>query len=397
MDSENDNCMISIENLTKLYNGVCVLDIPELHIMEGETVGIVGNNGAGKTTLFRALLDLIRPTSGVVFSEGIPVQNSDHWKTYTGSFLDESFLLDYLSPEEFFSFAGSLYGKSEADIQAFYLNMSGIFNDEILDKNKYIRDLSKGNQKKTGITAALIGQPKLLILDEPFTHLDPSSQIRLKQMLLQLNRENGMTMLISSHDLNHVTEVCNRIVVIDKGKIVRDLQTDTHTRVELEKFFTMNIAYFASGCFWGTEYHFMKANGVTATTVGFMGGHLHHPTYEQVCTQTTGHLETVEVVFDPLQTNYESLVKLFFETHDFCQTDGQGPDIGPQYRSLIFYQTEEQRKVAEKYIEILKEKGYQVATELQEASAFWKAEDYHQQYYAHKGALPYCHTYKKIF
>ena len=156
-------------------------------------------------------------------------------------------------------------------------------------------------------------------------------------------------------------------------------------------------AYFASGCFWGTEYHFMKAQGVEVTAVGFMGGHVDHPTYKQVCTQTTGHLETVEVLFDPRCTSYEWLVRLFFETHDFCQTNGQGPDIGPQYRSVIFYINQEQKEVAEKYIELLRKRGYPVATTLAPASTFWRAEDYHQQYYEHKGSAPYCHTYRKIF
>jgi peptide methionine sulfoxide reductase msrA/msrB len=160
---------------------------------------------------------------------------------------------------------------------------------------------------------------------------------------------------------------------------------------------TLDTAYFASGCFWGVEYHFMKAAGVNATAVGFMGGHVDHPSYQQVCTQTTGHLETIEVVFDPSMTDYESMLKLFFETHDFCQRNGQGPDIGPQYRSFIFYRNQAQKEMAEKYVEILKGKGYQVATELQPASTFWKAEDYHQQYYEHKGTAPYCHAYRKIF
>ncbi|GHT00266.1 hypothetical protein FACS189421_12140 [Bacteroidia bacterium] len=158
-----------------------------------------------------------------------------------------------------------------------------------------------------------------------------------------------------------------------------------------------NKAYFASGCFWGTEYHFMKANGVIATAVGFMGGHTVHPTYKQVCTGEAGHLECVEVTYDATQTNYENLVKLFFETHDFTQTDGQGPDIGPQYLSCIFYNNEEEKAIAEKYTGILETKGYRVATKLQPVSVFWKAEDYHQQYYEHKGAQPYCHSYRKIF
>lgn len=156
-------------------------------------------------------------------------------------------------------------------------------------------------------------------------------------------------------------------------------------------------AYFASGCFWGTEYYFMRAKGVKSTTVGYMGGHKDHPTYKEVCTGTTGHVETTEVVFDPAVTSYEEMVKLFFETHDFTQTNGQGPDIGSQYLSVIFYVDDAQKAMAEKYIAILTEKGYLVATKLRKAPVFWKAEDYHQEYYDHKGGTPYCHVYRKIF
>ncbi len=156
-------------------------------------------------------------------------------------------------------------------------------------------------------------------------------------------------------------------------------------------------AYFASGCFWGTEYYFMKAKGVSHTAVGFMGGHVDNPSYEQVCQKNTGHLETTEVEYDISKISYEELVKLFFETHDFTQTNGQGPDIGPQYLSCIFYTTNEEKEIAEKYIEILEGKGYKVATMLKPAFTFWKAEDYHQQYYEHKGTKPYCHVYKQIF
>ena len=163
---------------------------------------------------------------------------------------------------------------------------------------------------------------------------------------------------------------------------------------ELQK---VETAWFASGCFWGTEYHFSKAKGVKETTVGYMGGHVEKPTYKEVCTGTTGHLETTEVVFDPTKTSYEEMVKLFFETHDFSQTNGQGPDIGSQYLSAIFYANDAQKAVAEKYIKILTEKGYKVATALLPATRFWKAEEYHQDYYDHKGTTPYCHIYRKIF
>jgi peptide methionine sulfoxide reductase msrA/msrB len=167
--------------------------------------------------------------------------------------------------------------------------------------------------------------------------------------------------------------------------------------MKMEKETDIRKAYFASGCFWGTEYYFMKADGVDATAVGFMGGHVEHPTYKQVCTGLTGHLECTEVAYDASKASYGNLVKLFFETHDFSQTDGQGPDIGSQYVSCIFYGNEDEKATAEKYIAALEAKGYQVATKLQLASTFWKAEDYHQQYYEHKGTKPYCHSYKKIF
>ncbi|MDP4238758.1 MAG: bifunctional methionine sulfoxide reductase B/A protein [Bacteroidota bacterium] len=156
-------------------------------------------------------------------------------------------------------------------------------------------------------------------------------------------------------------------------------------------------AYFASGCFWGTQYHFMKAKGVIATTVGYMGGRTQNPTYKQVCTGETGHVETTQVVFDKTKTSYEDMVKLYFETHDFTQVGGQGPDIGDQYRSVIFYSSEDQRLIAEKYIGILTDKGYKVATILKPAPKFWKAEDYHQEYYEKNHGTPYCHIYRKIF
>lgn len=162
---------------------------------------------------------------------------------------------------------------------------------------------------------------------------------------------------------------------------------------------TTEAAYFASGCFWGTEYHFMKAPGVCATIVGYMGGHTQNPSYREVCTGTTGHVETTEVLFDTAKTSYEELIKLYYETHDFTQVGGQGPDIGSQYQSVIFYVKDEQKAVAEKYIKILTDKGYKVATELRPAenNEFWDAEDYHQQYYEKKNGTPYCHTYRKIF
>ncbi|ADQ81118.1 ABC transporter related protein [Paludibacter propionicigenes WB4] len=231
--------MIQVTDLQKAYNGVTVLDIPGLTIAQGESFGLVGNNGAGKTTFFRLILDLIEPTTGEVKIEGQRVMRNDAWKTITGSFLDEGFLIDFLTTEEYFTFVGKLHHKSEGDITLFLDGMKEFFNDEILGTKKLIRDYSKGNQKKIGIAAALIGDPKILILDEPFTALDPSSQIRLKRFLIDLQTRLNMTMLISSHDLNHVTEVCKRTVVLEKGKVVRDLQTNEDTLKELEAYFAV--------------------------------------------------------------------------------------------------------------------------------------------------------------
>ena len=234
-----NNIMIQVENLQKEYSGVTVLNLPALQIAKGEMFGLVGNNGAGKTTFFRCLLDLIRPSSGMVKSKNEPVQGSEHWKNYTGAYLDEGFLIDYLTVEEYFDFLGKTHRMSKGDIADFIAGMSDFFNDEVIGKNKYIRDFSKGNQKKIGIAAALMGNPELLILDEPFTNLDPSSQIRLRRMLTELNERHGITMLISSHDLMHVTEVCSRIVALQKGIAVHDLQTNENTLKELEAFFAV--------------------------------------------------------------------------------------------------------------------------------------------------------------
>lgn len=156
-------------------------------------------------------------------------------------------------------------------------------------------------------------------------------------------------------------------------------------------------AYFAGGCFWGVEYFFQKEKGVISTQVGYMGGHVKNPTYDEVCEGNTGHAETMEVVYDPSQANYETLARLFFEIHDPTQVNRQGPDIGNQYRSEIFYINNEQKKVVDKLIKILKEKGYKVATRVTKADTFWKAENYHQSYYQKNGQHPYCHGYQKRF
>jgi len=231
--------MIKVSNLQKHYNGICVLDIPELIIPERQSFGLVGNNGAGKTTFFRLILDLVEATSGKVLLDNSPVVRNDEWKSKVGSFLDEGFLIDYLTADEYFRFVAKLHNLSKDDLAIFLNSMEEFFQGEVLGMKKLIRDFSKGNQKKIGIVAALIGNPKFLILDEPFTALDPSSQIRLKRFLNDLQTNFNITMLISSHDLNHVTEVCNRIVLLEKGKIIKDLETNTDTLQELTGYFAV--------------------------------------------------------------------------------------------------------------------------------------------------------------
>ncbi len=233
--------MIKIENLKKSYNGVLVLDIAELNIKEGNSFGLVGNNGAGKTTLFRLILDLIKADTGWVKSKDINVKSTSDWKTYTGSFLDEGFLVDFLSAEEYFNFIAKINSVSKSELDALIEEFSDFFGGEILNQKKYIRDFSKGNQKKIGVFAAIMSQPEILILDEPFANLDPSSQIRLKQLLKKLKEEKNVSMLISSHDLNHVTEVCERIVVLEKGRVMNDIQTSEDTLKELESYFSADI------------------------------------------------------------------------------------------------------------------------------------------------------------
>lgn len=229
--------MIYTKELTKSYNGNTVLNIEELTIPKGQSFGLVGNNGAGKTTYFSLLLDLIKPSTGRITNNEIVVDESEDWKPFTSAFIDESFLIGYLTPEEYFYFIGDLRGQNKADVDALTSQFEDFFNGEIIGKKKYLRDLSKGNQKKAGIVAALIGNPEVIVLDEPFANLDPTTQIRLKQILKDLAEKQGVTILISSHDLMHVTDVCERIVVLEKGDVVKDLKTSPATLKELEAHF----------------------------------------------------------------------------------------------------------------------------------------------------------------
>jgi len=231
--------MIKIQDLTKTYTGKTVLNIPKLKIEKGSCFGLVGNNGAGKTTLFSLLLDLVEPTSGEILNQEINVSNDESWKAKTSAFIDSIFIIGYLTPEEYFEFIAELRGVENVTLKDWLEQFSSFFKDEVLNQKKYIRDLSKGNQKKVGIIASFIGLPELVILDEPFSNLDPSSQILLKKLIQDFSSDNKTTFLISSHDLSHITEVCNRIVLLEKGEIIKDIETNEATLKELETYFTL--------------------------------------------------------------------------------------------------------------------------------------------------------------
>lgn len=229
---------IKIRQLQKRFGEKIAVDIDQYHIHAGELLGIVGNNGAGKTTLFRLMLDLSEASRGNVFMDDSPVNQQEDWKQYTGAFLDNSFLINYLTPEEFFEFIGKIYGLGPDLLQQRLALFQSFMREEILNQKKFIRDLSSGNQQKVGIIAALLHQPQLVILDEPFNFLDPTSQRALKHLLKEYHRQTGATILISSHNLEHTLDLCPRIALMEKGKIIKDFhQNDSNMKSELEKYF----------------------------------------------------------------------------------------------------------------------------------------------------------------
>jgi len=232
--------MLLLQHLKKSYGNNLVLNIDSLTVPMGQSFGLVGNNGAGKTTLFRIILDLIRATEGTVTIEGNDVSKTEDWKKFTGSFIDEKFLINYLTPEEYFDFLAKVYNLAKSDLDNFLTQFKELFNDEILGRKKYIRDLSKGNKKKVGVAGALIGNPSLVLLDEPFENLDPTSQIRLKKIIRDFKQHKNVTFLISSHDLNHVTEICNRIVLLEKGEVKLDELVNENTLLQLTNYFESN-------------------------------------------------------------------------------------------------------------------------------------------------------------
>lgn len=233
--------MITVHNLTKQYGSNIVLNIPELSIPQGQTFGLVGNNGAGKTTLFSLLLDLIEATTGYIQIGDNVVSRNENWKSAVSAYIDETFLIGYLTPEEYFYFLGELRGMNKPSVDEFIQPFTTFFNGEIIGVKKYIRDLSKGNQKKVGIVGAMIGNAPIVVLDEPFANLDPTTQIVLKNIIKERSKNTDVTFLISSHDLMHTTEVCSRIVVLNKGVVVKDLATNEATLVELENYFSSTV------------------------------------------------------------------------------------------------------------------------------------------------------------
>lgn len=244
--------MITISELKKAFGKTIACDIPSFKINDGDILGLVGNNGAGKTTLFRMLLDLLKPDEGEVLltfpsdsrfsrsqeSNAINPAASEDWKAHTGAYIDEGFLIDFLTPEEYFAFLGRIAEIPQTEVETRLKDFERLANGEIFGQKKLIRNLSAGNKQKVGIIAALFLRPSLVILDEPFNFLDPSSQNVLKHVLTDYNHETGATILISSHNLQHTVDISTRIVLLEKGHIIRDLpNTDGSARTELENYF----------------------------------------------------------------------------------------------------------------------------------------------------------------
>ena len=229
---------IKIQNLKKIYSGNTVLDIDDLSIASGELVGLVGNNGAGKTTLLRLILDLIKADDGFVESNGLKVNESEAWKEYTGSYIDGKFLIDFLTPEEYFAFIADVYHIDDTILQERLAQFEGFMHDEIMGTKKYLRDFSQGNRQKIGIIGAMMINPKVLFLDEPFNYLDPSSQMSIAHMIQRICKELGTTVIISSHNLNFVADISTRILLLEKGRLVKDLGNKNGAAIqELNEYF----------------------------------------------------------------------------------------------------------------------------------------------------------------
>lgn len=237
---------INIQNLKKNFGEKVAVNIDSFQVKSGDILGLVGNNGAGKSTLFRLILDLIKADGGTVRMTGnaggesvdVNVAETEVWKDWTGAFVDESFLIDYLTPDEYFQFIAHISGCSDEALQEFLSQFSHFMADEVLGQKKLIRNLSAGNKQKVGIIAAMLLKPQVLILDEPFNFLDPSSQSAMKHMLKKYNEETGATILVSSHNLQHTVDICPRIALLEHGVIIRDIDNSNgQAGTELEDYF----------------------------------------------------------------------------------------------------------------------------------------------------------------
>ncbi len=230
--------MIKLENLQKHFGETIACDIPEFTVNDGDILGLVGNNGAGKTTLFRLLLDLLKADDGRVFIDDVNPAESEEWKKQVGAYIDEGFLIDFLTPEEYFSFLGKVSGLKQSEVDERLTPFERFSGDEIFGQKKLIRNLSAGNKMKVGIISALLREPHTVILDEPFNFLDPTSQVVLKHLLTDYVKRTGATILISSHNLQHTVDISTRIALLEHGRIIRDLPNDNGSAgEELQAYF----------------------------------------------------------------------------------------------------------------------------------------------------------------
>ena len=234
--------MIAIDRLRKNFGEKVAVDIEHYEINQGDMLGLVGNNGAGKTTLFRLMLDLLKADNGKVVINDIDVSQSEDWKSFTGAFIDDGFLIDYLTPEEYFYFIGKMYGLKKEEVDERLVTFERFMNGEVIGHKKLIRNYSAGNKQKIGIISAMLHHPQLLILDEPFNFLDPSSQSVIRHLLKKYNEEYRATVIISSHNLNHTVDVCPRIALLEHGVIIRDIQNENNSaEKELEAYFNVSV------------------------------------------------------------------------------------------------------------------------------------------------------------
>ncbi len=234
--------MLQITNLPKKFGEIIAVNLDHYTIGKGEMLGLVGNNGAGKTTLFRLILDLLQADQGEVTINDINVARSEDWKSITGAYIDDGFLIDYLTPEEYFYFIGKMYGLKKEEVDERLKPFERFMNNEVLGQKKFIRNYSMGNKQKIGIISAMLHYPQLLILDEPFNFLDPSSQAVIKHLLKKYSDEHQATVIISSHNLNHTVDICPRIALLEHGVIIRDIHNENNSaEKELEDYFNVRV------------------------------------------------------------------------------------------------------------------------------------------------------------